>query len=116
MQQYEHNCNLIRPAAPGWQVVSALVGEIVLCTKEVNQKTRAAAFALLVDLARAMHAASPLPHPGAPADAAMGASAAVPALSGLGGRCRKFRASSMQSVSLYSLAHAEEARIVLLPC
>ena len=43
------------------QVVSALVGEIVLCTKEVNKKTRAAAFALLVDLARAVHEAVPLP-------------------------------------------------------
>ena len=60
------------------QVVSALVGEIVLCTKEVNKKTRAAAFALLVDLARAMHEAVPIPlPPTGPADNAMGASAGV---------------------------------------
>ncbi|KAK9815144.1 hypothetical protein WJX73_008694 [Symbiochloris irregularis] len=46
-------------AAQRRQVVSALVGEIVLCTKEVNQKTRAAAFQLLIALAKAMHAAEP---------------------------------------------------------
>ena len=54
------------------QVVSALVGEIVLCTKEVNKKTRAAAFALLVDLAAAMHEAMPIPQAAGPADSAMG--------------------------------------------
>ena len=57
------------------QVVSALVGEIVLCTKEVNKKTRAAAFALLVDLAAAMHEAMPIPQAAGPADSAMGESA-----------------------------------------
>ena len=52
------------------------MGEIVLCTKEVNKKTRAAAFALLVDLARAMHEAVPIPLPPiGPVDSAMGASA-----------------------------------------
>jgi hypothetical protein len=40
-------------------VVATLVSEIVLCVKEVNQKTRAAAYGLLVDLARAMHEAEP---------------------------------------------------------
>ena len=41
------------------QVVAALVGEIVLCVKEVNQKTRAAAYGLLVDLGQAMQEAHP---------------------------------------------------------
>ncbi len=45
------------------QVVSRLVSEIVLCTKEVNQKTRAAAYALLVGLGQAMHEAAPPPPP-----------------------------------------------------
>jgi len=39
------------------------VSEIVLCVKEVNIKTRAAAYALLVGLAHAMHAADPPPEP-----------------------------------------------------
>lgn len=41
------------------QVVAALVGEIVLCVKEVNQKTRAAAYGLLVGLGSAMQQAQP---------------------------------------------------------
>ncbi len=41
------------------QVVATLVSEIVLCVKEVNQKTRAAAYGLLVDLGQAMHEAGP---------------------------------------------------------
>ncbi|BDA46153.1 RRP12-like protein [Coccomyxa sp. Obi] len=41
------------------QVVATLVSEIVLCVKEVNQKTRAAAYGLLVDLGQAMHEADP---------------------------------------------------------
>lgn len=45
------------------QVVATLVSEIVLCTKEVNQKTRAAAYALLVGLGAAMHEAAPPPLP-----------------------------------------------------
>ena len=49
--------------ACSWQVVARLVGEIVLCTKEVNQKTRAAAYALLVGLGQAMHEAAPPPGP-----------------------------------------------------
>lgn len=39
------------------------MSEIVLCVKEVNQKTRAAAYGLLVELARAMHEADPPPLP-----------------------------------------------------
>ena len=35
----------------------------MLCTKEVNQKTRAAAYALLVGLGQAMNEASPPPPP-----------------------------------------------------
>ena len=59
------------------QVVATLVSEIVLCVKEVNIKTRAAAYALLVGLAHAMHAADPLPDPTLPhadasGDVAMG--------------------------------------------
>lgn len=46
-------------ASPDKVVVSALVTELVLCTKEVNAKTRAQAYALLVDVARALHAAHP---------------------------------------------------------
>jgi ribosomal RNA-processing protein 12 len=45
------------------QVVATLVSEIVLCTKEVNQKTRAAAYSLLVGLGRAMQAAQPPAEP-----------------------------------------------------
>jgi hypothetical protein len=73
----------IRSAAHPWgalgaQVVATLVSEIVLCVKEVNIKTRAAAYALLVGLARAMHAVDPPPAPALPAldaggDVAMGA-------------------------------------------
>ena len=40
-----------------------LVCEVVLCTKEVNKKTRAAAYALLVTLGRTMLAANPPPAP-----------------------------------------------------
>ena len=54
------------------QVVATLVSEIVLCVKEVNIKTRAAAYALLVGLAHAMHAADPPPEPTLPRDDASG--------------------------------------------
>ena len=43
------------------QVVAMLVSEIVLCIKEVNKRTRVAAYELLVGLARSMHAANPPP-------------------------------------------------------
>ena len=43
------------------QVVAMLVSEIVLCIKEVNKRTRIAAYELLVGLARSMHAANPPP-------------------------------------------------------
>lgn len=39
--------------------MASLVGEIVLSCKEVNQKTRGAANDILVDVAHAMHDASP---------------------------------------------------------
>ena len=45
--------------APDKAMMSALVTELVLCTKEVNAKTRAQAYALLVDAAHALHAAHP---------------------------------------------------------
>ena len=38
-----------------------LVSEIVLCIKEVNKRTRVAAYELLVGLAKAMHNAEPPP-------------------------------------------------------
>ena len=38
-----------------------LVSEIVLCIKEVNKRTRIAAYELLVSLAKAMHQAEPPP-------------------------------------------------------
>ncbi len=38
-----------------------LVSEIVLCIKEVNKRTRIAAYELLVGLAKAMHSAEPPP-------------------------------------------------------
>lgn len=41
------------------QVVAVMVSEIVLCCKEVNQKTREAAYLLLVRLAHSMHDAEP---------------------------------------------------------
>ena len=40
-----------------------MVSEIILCVKEVNQKTRTAAYELLVSLARAMHEQHPPPMP-----------------------------------------------------
>lgn len=45
----------------GLQVVAMLVSEIVLCIKEVNKRTRIAAYELLVGLARGMHEANPPP-------------------------------------------------------
>ena len=44
------------------QVVAMLVSEIVLCIKEVNKRTRIAAYELLVGLAKAMHSAEPPPN------------------------------------------------------
>lgn len=38
-----------------------MVSEIILCVKEVNQKTRSAAYELLVSLAHAMHQEHPPP-------------------------------------------------------
>ena len=43
------------------QVVASMVSEIILCVKEVNQKTRAAAYELLISLAHAMHQEHPPP-------------------------------------------------------
>ena len=43
------------------QVVAGLISEIVLCIKEVNQKTRVAAYELLVELAQTMHERFPPP-------------------------------------------------------
>ena len=48
-----------------------LVSEIVLCIKEVNKRTRIAAYELLVGLARAMHEDSP-PAAAIDYDASMG--------------------------------------------
>ena len=49
---------------PPWlQVVGGMVSEIILCVKEVNQKTRTAAYELLVSLAQAMHQQHPPPPP-----------------------------------------------------
>lgn len=45
------------------QVVGSMVSEIILCVKEVNQKTRTAAYELLVSLAGAMHEQHPPPMP-----------------------------------------------------
>lgn len=41
------------------QVVASMVSEIILCTKEVNKRTRAAAYDLLVQIGHAMHEAEP---------------------------------------------------------
>ena len=43
------------------KVVAGLISEIVLCIKEVNQKTRVAAYELLVELAQTMHDRFPPP-------------------------------------------------------
>ena len=48
-----------------------MVSEIILCVKEVNQKTRTAAYELLVSLARAMHHQRPPPLPPMGQDADM---------------------------------------------
>ncbi|KAK9864417.1 hypothetical protein WJX84_009705 [Apatococcus fuscideae] len=45
------------------QVVSTLVSEIILCVKEVNRRTRVAAFELLIGLAHAMDTTYPAPLP-----------------------------------------------------
>ena len=52
-------CVIMMHAPVVTQVVATLVSEIALCVKEVNQKTRAAAYGLLVDLGQAMHEADP---------------------------------------------------------
>ena len=78
---------------PHVQVVSALVGEIVLCVKEVNQKTRAAAFELLVSLARAMHEADPPSVAPPDGDAAMGAQPPSPPPPLPSGACRSVHSS-----------------------
>ena len=62
------------------QVVSLLVGEIILCIKEVNKKTRVAAYELLVSLAKAMHENDP-PTLNLPVDDSMGKSLAEPSTS-----------------------------------
>ena len=41
------------------QIISMLVAEIILCIKEVNHKTRVAAYELLVSLAKTMHESDP---------------------------------------------------------
>lgn len=41
------------------QVVASLVGEIILCVKESNKKTRVAAYGLLVEIGHALHEAQP---------------------------------------------------------
>lgn len=56
------------------QVVSTLVSEIILCVKEVNRRTRVAAFELLIGLAHAMDDTYPAPLPSL--DAHMGEQAA----------------------------------------
>ncbi|KAK9863569.1 hypothetical protein WJX84_009478 [Apatococcus fuscideae] len=56
------------------QVVSTLVSEIILCVKEVNRRTRVAAFELLIGLAHAMDTSYPAPLPSL--DASMGVSQA----------------------------------------
>lgn len=62
------------------QVVSLLVGEIILCIKEVNKKTRVAAYELLVSLAKAMHENDP-PTLNLPVDDSMGKSLPEPSTS-----------------------------------
>ena len=56
------------------QVVGSMVSEIILCVKEVNQKTRTAAYELLVSLAKAMHEQHPPPLPALGQDMDMGGS------------------------------------------
>lgn len=41
------------------QVVATLVGEIILCVKESNKKTRVAAYQLVVEIGHALHEAQP---------------------------------------------------------
>lgn len=56
---------LYHPCCP--QMVASMVSEVILCVKERNKATRAAAFELLVQIAHAMHEAQPPPPPGAEA-------------------------------------------------
>jgi ribosomal RNA-processing protein 12 len=44
---------------PAQGVVACLVAELVLCTKEVNAKTRSQAYSVLVHVAHALHEANP---------------------------------------------------------
>ena len=53
------------------QIISMLVAEIILCIKEVNHKTRVAAYELLVSLAKTMHENDP-PSAGPEEDVVMG--------------------------------------------
>ena len=46
-------------ASPAQAVMTPLVTEMVLCTKEVNAKTRSQAYDVLIDVARALHEALP---------------------------------------------------------
>ncbi|KAL0054199.1 hypothetical protein WJX82_005285 [Trebouxia sp. C0006] len=65
------------------QVVGSMVSEIILCVKEVNQKTRTAAYELLVSLARAMHEQHPPPLPATGQDMDMEASDSMHSRGGL---------------------------------
>lgn len=47
------------PAERARHVITPMVAEIIISVKEANKRTRAAAFDLLVDVARAMHEAEP---------------------------------------------------------
>ncbi|DBA66455.1 TPA: hypothetical protein ACH3X2_002431 [Trebouxia sp. C0005] len=65
------------------QVVGSMVSEIILCVKEVNQKTRTAAYELLVSLAKAMHEQHPPPLPALGQDMDMEASDSMHSRGGL---------------------------------
>ena len=73
-------CLILNPPSPALQLVAQLVAEIILCCKEVNTKTRATAFELLVEVGHAMHAARPPPAM-PPLDDAMGTQPCSPTLS-----------------------------------
>jgi len=76
------SCQVIEKLENSWltswvgrvQVVGSMVSEIILCVKEVNQKTRTAAYELLVSLAKAMHEQHPPPPPALGQDMDMGGS------------------------------------------
>ncbi|GAB4822579.1 hypothetical protein N2152v2_009625 [Parachlorella kessleri] len=55
----DDDSDAMSPEDKAKQVVASMVGEIILCVKESNKKTRLAAYQLLVEIGHALHEAQP---------------------------------------------------------